>query len=83
MSRYRVEPCKVSKTFNIYGSGGQVLGYIYKTDDPEILRFKRYIEAHDEIIDVLSDAVFDYGDQAINLIEMGTLLKRLDSEEAQ
>ena len=94
MSRYRVEPCKVSKTFNIYGSGGQVLGYIYKTDDPEILRFKRYIESYDEIMEMLGNAASDMHrvfsalsrsniQDAFELTnEMDDLIERIKGEEA-
>ena len=56
MSRYRVdEPIPTSTTAHIYGPEGQVLGQIYRTNDTESERLKRFIEAHDEILDVLRD----------------------------
>ena len=46
MSRYRVEePIPTSTTAHIYGPDGQVLGQIYRADDPEAKRIKAWIEA--------------------------------------
>ena len=95
MSRYRVEPCKVSKTLNIYGPGGQILGKICGADDPETLRFVRFIEAHDEIMEMLRNAASDMHQvfsalsrsniqDAFELTnEMDALVDRLEGEEAQ
>ena len=86
MSRYRVEPCKVSKTFNIYGPGGQVLGYIYGPWKPESERLKRFIEAHDEIVEALhaaSDDSLCRRQSAETVTQIVTLLNRIDGKEAQ
>jgi hypothetical protein len=55
MSRYRIEePIPTSTTAHIYGPDGQVLGQIYRADDPEAKRIKAWIEAAPE-----SDGVLD------------------------
>ena len=94
MSRYRVdEPIPTSTTAHIYGPDGQVLGQIYKADDTESLRFKRFIEDYDEIVEALRNAAkiafditvgdFDYGDVFKSLNQVDILLERIDGKEAK
>lgn len=90
MSRYRVEPCKVSKTRNIYGPGRQVLGYIYGPWKPESERLKRFIESYDEIIDALRSAANELNEwdafhetKPLELKQIYALIERIESEEAQ
>jgi hypothetical protein len=84
MSRYRVEePIPTSTTAHIYGPDGQVLGQIYRAEDPESLRFKRFIEAHDEIIDALLDAASAIVFSLVRTNQIDTLIERINGKEAQ
>jgi hypothetical protein len=86
MSRYRVdEPIPTSTTAHIYGPDGRVLGQIYRANDPESLRFKRFIEAHDEIIDALLDAAIELHEAGLSVRtnQIDTLIERINGKEAQ
>jgi len=84
MSRYRIDgPIPASKTAHIYGPDGQVLGKIYRANNPESLRFKRFIEAHDGILMTLRGAKHVLGPRDCYTPIIETLLRRLEGEEAQ
>ena len=87
MSRYRVEEASaVPIARNIYGPGGLTLGYIYGSWKPEAERFKRFIEAHDEIVEALhaaSDDSLCRRQSAETVTQIVTLLNRIDGEEAE
>ena len=86
MSRYRVEePIPTSTTAHIYGPDGQVLGQIYRADDTESLRLKRFIEAHDEIFDLLRSAANELHewDAFHETNQIDALIERINGEEAE
>lgn len=84
MSRYRVdEPIPTSTTAHIYGPDGQVLGQIYRTDEPESERLKRFIEAHDQIVTVLRGAMHALGPKDCYTPIIEKLINRIDGEERQ
>ena len=84
MSRYRVdEPIPTSTTAHIYGPDGQVLGQIYRTDEPESERLKRFIEAHDQIVTVLRGAMRVLGPKDCYAPIIEKLINRIDGKEAQ
>jgi hypothetical protein len=96
MSRYRVEePIPTSTTAHIYGPDGQVLGQIYKADAPEAEHLKRFIEAHDVILNMLRNSanemhyVFSalWRSNVQDLFEltnqMDALVGHIDGKEAQ
>lgn len=87
MSRYRVdEPIPTSTTAHIYGPDGRVIGQIYRADDSESLRFKRFIEAHDEIVTVLRQ-IAEAGGRWLVLEactdNLTSIINRIDGKEAQ
>jgi len=87
MSRYRIDgPIPASMTAHIYGPDGQVLGKVYKADNPESLRFKRFIEAHDEIVTVLRQ-IAEAGGRWLVLEactdNLTSIINRIDGEEAE
>jgi hypothetical protein len=87
MSRYRVEETSaVSTTRNIYGPGGLTLGYIYGPWKPEAERFKRFIEAHDEIVAVLRQIAEANGKWLVLEAcadNLTSIINRIDGEEAE
>lgn len=80
MSRYKVSRYigLTPQVYDVTGPDNQVIARMWSSNEEEVAHLARFIEAHDEIIDILSDAAYDYGDQAVNLIEMRALLQRLD-----
>ena len=87
MSRYRVEEASaVSIARNIYGPGGLTLGYIYGPWKPEAEQFKRFIEAHDEIVTVLRQ-IAEAGGRWLVLEactdNLTSIINRIDGKEAQ
>ena len=92
MSRYRVD--QPSEGFNtidkldIYGPEGQTLGYIFGSMDPasEVIRLKRFIEGHDEIVTVLRQIAEANGKWLVLEAcadKLTSIISRIDGEEAQ
>ena len=87
MSRYRIdEPIPTSTTAHIYGPDGQVLGKVYRADDTESLRLKRFIESHDEIVTVLRQ-IAEAGGRWLVLEactdNLTSVINRIDGKEAE
>lgn len=54
---YRVEePSAASNTLDIYGPDGRVIGQIYGAGDPDAEHLKRFIDAHDVILNMLRNS---------------------------
>ena len=85
MSRYTIEDL-YNSTYHVKGPDGLV-GALYFKGDPEAERFKRYIEAHDEVMAVLREALDVVRDwattEAYEQIEpkVEALLARIEGEE--
>jgi hypothetical protein len=86
MSRYRIdEPIPISTTAHIYGPDGKVIGQIYRADDTESLRLKRFIEAHDEIVTVLRQIAEADGRWLVLQActdNLTSIINRIDGKEA-
>jgi len=89
MSRYRIENHVANSptTYNVLGPDGKTVAAMFSRDIPEGARLRAYIEAHDEVMAVLREALDVVRDwattEAYEQIEpkVEALLARIEGEE--